>query len=635
MKIGTFDLETDGLYEDCTRVWCGVVKEHGDVEGCARRSFGPDSIPNLLVHLDTFDVLIGHNCIDFDFRVLRKLYGWEFEGKKVDTLIMSRTQRPERSLPKGWTGPRVGPHSVAAWGSRLGNAKLEHNEWDKYSPEMLHRCEQDVDIQVEIYHALMEEGKGEGWGPAHRLNMRLFDLLRRQEEFGWYVDQPHMQRCLDMLEHWMARIDKAVAPRLPLVVEVDHTKVKGEWGYVKKPFKKDGSYAAITERFVDGFDGGQLFNLGMVGGPFSRVRFRPVNLDKNVEVKRFLLDLGWIPDEWNTNNTGARTSPKLSHDDSFKGIQGGLGQLIARRVQCKQRRGTISGWRESIRHDGRIGAAVAGVATTGRLRHKTIVNVPSPHSKAFFANWMRAIFSVPPERVLVGVDSKGNQVRQLAARMGDPEFTHAVLHGNSDDGTDFHSVNQRRTGAPSRSRAKNFYYGLVFGAGDAKIGEVIDGTAADGKRLKAEYFEEFPGLKELIERETAYWRSTAQKWYNKKWGRFEYRNGYIRGIDGRPILVDSEHKILCYLLQSDEAIQMGHAYVDTYDRLTARGYEFGKDWGFVIWMHDEYQIECDPAIAETVAEEGCAAIKWAGEHLNIQCPHDGDAIIGHNWKETH
>jgi hypothetical protein len=59
-----------------------------------------------------------------------------------------------------------------------------------------------------------------------------------------------------------------------------------------------------------------------IGGPFSRVDFRRVDLDKNSEVKDYLLNLGWIPDEWNTNNVGERTTPKLSKDDSFIGVQG-------------------------------------------------------------------------------------------------------------------------------------------------------------------------------------------------------------------------------------------------------------------------------------------------------------------------
>src|SRR3546814_11223376 len=116
---------------------------------------------------------------------------------------------------------------------------------------------------------------------------------------------------------------------------------------------------------------------------------------------------------WNTDSEGNRTSPKLGKDDEFRGIRSALGRLIARRIQCKQRRGTIEGWASATRTDGRISTPVAGVATTGRLRHKLIVNVPG--KDAFFGEWMRKIFIDRPGRVMVGVDSTGNQMRQLDA----------------------------------------------------------------------------------------------------------------------------------------------------------------------------------------------------------------------------
>src|SRR5690606_2933909 len=113
-----------------------------------------------------------------------------------------------------------------------------------------------------------------------------------------------------------------------------------------------------------------------LAGPFSRVAFRRVDLDSNSEVKNFLLSLGWEPTEWNTNDAGERTSPKLSKDDNFEGIQGSLGKLVAKRIQCRQRRGIIEGWLEVVRPDGRMPSVVSGIASTGRAKHRNIVNVP-------------------------------------------------------------------------------------------------------------------------------------------------------------------------------------------------------------------------------------------------------------------
>ena len=115
----------------------------------------------------------------------------------------------------------------------------------------------------------------------------------------------------------------------------------------------------------------------------------------------------------------------------------------------------------------------------------------------------------------------------------------------------------------------------------------------------------------------------------------EYKNGYIRGLDGRPILVESEHTILVYYLQSDEAIQMATAYCILNKWLEKEGYVWGKDYGFTIWYHDEWQIECRADIAERVSELSNEAIAWAGRFYNIACPHEGESKIGRSWYETH
>ena len=131
------------------------------------------------------------------------------------------------------------------------------------------------------------------------------------------------------------------------------------------------------------------------------------------------------------------------------------------------------------------------MASTGRLRHAGIVNVPNPGSGAFFAKQMRSVFIAKPGWVLVGVDSKSNQMRQLAARLvdvlppGDEAFTKAVLTGNSKEGTDLHSLNMKRTGIIHRNIVKNFFYGcILFGAGIPKTANILQTDLATAKATK-------------------------------------------------------------------------------------------------------------------------------------------------------
>lgn len=629
MRVVVGDLEADGLLDKATRVWCGVFKELGNpIPVC----FGPTEIDKMLKYMDTIDVLIMHNGIGYDWPLLRKLYDYEFKGKKVDTLIMSRVLKPKRLIPFNCPVKNIGPHSVEAWGYRVGRGKPEHEDWSVYSPEMLHRCKEDVFIQELIYEELLKEQKSSGgkWKQAFLMSFELFECLQKQEEYGWKVDKEHIEKCIVQLTRWIDRIDRVITPSLPNILEIEESKVKGEVNYIKRPFLKSGNYSEAVCNWLDSCN--LPVDNAPVMGVFSRVSFRPVNLNSGDETKNYLLSLGWEPKEWNENDEGVRTSPKLSKDDPFVGLTSKVGKLVAKRVQCRQRRSILEGLLGLIRKDGRIPSVINSLAETGRATHRNIVNIPA--AKSFYGKQMRKCFSSADGKVLVGTDSDQNQIRQLAARMKDDEYTNIILNGRKEDGTDQHSVNMRAAGLKSRDDAKTFFYGFLFGSGDAKTGKIVKGTAEDGRRLKKQFLEGLPALGSLIEGLVSEWRKTAKKRFNPKFNRMEYFNGYIIGLDGRPIYVMSEHALLVYLLQSDEAIMMSMAYIKA-NRDLAVKYQYGKQYGFVGWYHDEFTIECDADIAEDVKKISEDAIKWAGEYYKIPCPHKGDGKIGKNWYEIH
>ncbi|HEU0144910.1 MAG TPA: DNA polymerase, partial [Nitrososphaera sp.] len=261
-----------------------------------------------------------------------------------------------------------------------------------------------------------------------------------------------------------------------------------------------------------------------------------------------------------------------------------------------------------------------------------IVNIPQ--AKSFYGKQMRKIFIAKPGFVLVGTDSDACQVRMLCGRMNDPVYTDNVLNGKKEDGTDIHSVNMRAAGLDNRDDAKTFFYGFLFGAGDAKVGKIVKGTAQRGKKLKADFLDGLPALKALLDFLTKEWRKTAKQRYNKKFNRMEYYDGTITGLDGRPIKVGSEHQILVYLLQSDEAIMMTAAY-NKFCKDMDRKYVWGEDYGIVCWYHDEYTCECREEIAEDVRTIAENAIAWAGNYYKISCPHLGQGKIGRDWYAIH
>jgi len=170
-----WDLESNGLLDTATTAWCGCFLNISTKE---MFKFRPNEIQEMLAFMDKTDELIGHNVIGYDFPLLQKLYGYTYKGKKVDTLLMSRLLNPKRTVPPNCPNKKCGGNSVEAWGYRVGRGKVEHNDWRVFSEEMLHRCSEDVEIQLLIYNALLEEAKKGDYSNAFPMTFKLFEYLQ-------------------------------------------------------------------------------------------------------------------------------------------------------------------------------------------------------------------------------------------------------------------------------------------------------------------------------------------------------------------------------------------------------------------------------------------------------------------------
>lgn len=628
MKVMFGDTEGDDLLDGVTRIWCGVFRDKDTRE---LFQFRPHQMKEMCAFLDTVDVLIMHNGIAYDREALKKVLGYEFKGRMIDSLIVSRLLNPRRFVPPNCPKKNA-PHSIEAWGYRVGIMKPEHEDWSKFSEEMLVRCTEDVNILEAAWKILGKEAEGKGYKNAFNLTFDLMYWLEKQRQYGWKVDRGYMMKCVETLDRWIGRIDRVLSDKLPLILEIESSKKEGGYIHVK-PFKKNGELsAACINHFGKHYpDWNHSDIASIVSGPFSKVSFRHVSLDKPLELKNYLLSLGWEPLEWNTNDSGEQTSPKLSKDDPFEGISDRTGKLVAKRTSCKQRKGIIEGWIKAIRHDGRIPSEIGNLAITGRMTHKLIANVPRAGS--FFGKQMRKMFTCSEGMVLVGADSDQNQLRMFAARIIDPDFTKALVFGKKEDGTDVHTFNQKLVGAKDRDTAKTFIYALLFGAGPAKISKVLGCSSSTAKSILQDYHNRLKGLEALLKKLKAEFRKTAKKRIGK-YGNLEYYDGWITCLDGRKIKVPFEHQLLVYILQSDEAILMTKAF-NLLNEILAEKYVWGIDYGVVTIYHDEYVIECRKEIAEDVKKISEQCIVDAGKFYEINCPHIGTGRIGRNWYEVH
>ena len=149
------DIETDGLLDEMTTIHCAVAKDYKTGEVIQFRHNDLDTFAGLI----DGNVVIGHNLISFDMPAIQRFYDVS-PKMEIDTLVMSRLLNPDRERPEGLP-QKVGPHSLKAWGYRLGFHKGEYGEqegaWDCFSEEMMSYCKQDVELTELVYKALCKE----------------------------------------------------------------------------------------------------------------------------------------------------------------------------------------------------------------------------------------------------------------------------------------------------------------------------------------------------------------------------------------------------------------------------------------------------------------------------------------------
>jgi hypothetical protein len=599
VSCAVFDLEANGL-EDATQIWCISLKKD-DQE---LLSWSKD-VEEGFAYLGNSDEILGHNIIGYDLPLMEKLHGWvpEEETRITDTLVLSRLGNPDRPKPTGYTG-KGGPHSLEAWGYRVCRAKPGHEDWSVYSPAMLERNREDVEINRLTADQLSREFEGHDWGESIAIEHDVFRIITEQARQGVVFNVRLAEQFVDHLTGRMDSIVETLRPRLP-------STVKQRGVSVRRPFKNNGEYCQLvnnwyTDEFID--------SPNLVGGEFSRIEFVPLDIGSIKQVKDYLLSEGWMPTQWNYNDDWEITSPKLT-EDSFHTIQGDTGELVTERIVCAHRRSQIQGWLSRVREDGRLTAAANTCGTpTGRFRHINVVNVPKAAPNVFYGTQMRSLFTVPDWYLLVGHDAEQLELRLLAHYMGDKHFIEEIKHG------DIHTANQRAAGLPTRDSAKTFIYAFNYGAGDAKLGSIVGGDKNDGAALRGKFYDSYPKLEQLINRVK---RASSKGW--------------LQGLDGRRLYMRKEDgriqrkKALNTLLQGAGSVLMKKSMILLDDYKTEAQLDAKK----VLDMHDEGQAEVFFTQAHQYGELACKSIVEAGKHFNLNIPMAAQYQVGKTWAATH
>ena len=499
--------------------------------------------------------ICGHNLIGYDVPVLNRLWGTRIpQYRVVDTLVLSRLFHPDLD----------GGHSLAAWGTRLGFPKGEHSDWEELSDEMVEYCKRDVDVTERLHNALMQQMRLFGF-TKHCVDLEhsVAWICKDQEDNGFEFDKEGAVKLYDELTTRMARIENDLQRVFPPIVEERYSDKTGKKLKDKVTVFNVGSRQQIAERLAG--KGAVWKELTPAGKP----------------------------------KVDEATLKKQTHIPEAK--------IILRYLLCQKRASHVDSWIKAVGEDNRIHGRVRHIgAVTGRMAHSSPNMAQIPAVRAEYGKQCRELFTVPEGRVLVGADASGLELRMLAHYMDDESYTNEILSG------DIHTANQTAAGLETRDQAKTFIYAFLYGAGDAKIGSVVGGSAAHGKRLKAAFLENTPALAKL--------RSEVMA---------DAETGFLTGLDGRRIRVRSQHAALNTLLQGAGAVVMKQAIVILYDLL-------GRvDFKLVAQVHDEWQIECRPEDADFIGKSCVNAMIFAGELLQLNCPLDGEYRVGTSWCDTH
>ena len=584
---------------------------------------------------------IGHNLLGFDRPILRRLLHCDLLplASCVDTFILSKLIDFSRD-----------GHSIENYGEEFGIPKGVFKDFSKYSPEMEEYCIRDVEICHRIFKKYKKYIDNPIHQPAIELEHQFQEVVNSLHNNGFAFNVTKAEGLLKKVTEDLAILDKdileAFPPRLKLIREITPKETKfGTLSRTDFRWLKD---ADISE-----------YN----GGPFCRCEWTEFNPSSHKQLITVLNDAGWSPvDKTQSHIDAEREYGKLRYkkgnteldlrkkeliirlDDlkktGWKVNEKNLetlpakaplaARLLAKRILLEARRRSLTEWLELVQPDGRIHGKFLGIgAWTHRMAHQSpnTANIPNEFDtagkKKLLGKELRSLWCAGKNRLLVGVDAEGIQLRIFAHYINEPDFTQELLNG------DPHTLNQNILGAPTRDAAKRFIYALLLGAGLGKLAEILQcgpGEAEEALNRLLQRYQGFARLKsEVIPRDAA--------------------RGWFPGLDGRSIRIPGDtvsqrrHLAMSGYLQSGEAVIMKRATMKWFDKLKE------YDASLVNFVHDEWQVECpnNMTIALEIANMMSNSLEKVGQELKLNCPLSGsfwnkkakDYTIDKDWSKTH
>jgi len=238
-----------------------------------------------------------------------------------------------------------------------------------------HRCEEDVKINTLLFHKIMKDLSELYGDPVleesliRYLSFKMYTVML-QERSGWKLDVDQAIKNLADLDALKEERTYELAKAMPMV---EKTGIKTR---PKVLYKKDGSLSKNGHSWFE-----LLHKMGLPKDTEEVevvVSVEDPNPESPVQIKAWLMSLGWEPEIFNegangpvpqiyTPNKELCPSVLALNHPAIENLEG-LGVI-------KHRIGILKGFLRDVK-DGRLRARIAGFTSTLRMRHKEIVNLP-------------------------------------------------------------------------------------------------------------------------------------------------------------------------------------------------------------------------------------------------------------------
>ena len=597
-----FDIESNGLLDTVDTIHCiSLTVTDALAAQVYANQDGYDCLEEALELMTQAESLTGHNIIGYDLPALKKVLGWEPRKscRIIDTLVISRLIHTDlynedmktRLIP---TPKMYGSHSLKAWGFRLGEYKGEFGEtadWDVFTDQMADYCMQDTIVTANLaaYFSSLEYSV-----EALQLEHDFATIMQRQMQHGFSFDVHKGKELYVSLLKRQEELGGGLRDAF------------GSW------YVSEGEFMPKVGNKKRGTKAGSQYT------KLKRVDFNPNSRD---HIAKCLKGYGWTPKDY-TPGGHVKIDETILSGLSLPHIEELIEHFLVSKRISQLAEGN-NAWLK-LERGGRIyGYVNSNGAVTGRCTHSkpNVAQVPASYSP--YGSECRGLFRASKDRVLVGCDADGLELRTLAGymrRYDDGAYCEAAISGDKSKGTDIHSINKVALGIEDRDVAKTWFYAFIYGAGDGKLGAILNKGPKVGKKSRAKFLQNVTGLSELT--------TKVKQTFN--------RRGYLIGMDGRRLHVRSEHSSLNTLLQSAGAVIMKKALVLLDERLQKIGGLIpGVDYEFVANIHDEWQIECKERYARIIGGYSEGALTRAGDYYEFGCKITGTSQTGPDWASTH